>query len=244
MSSYDERAIGEMRIAICDDQLECQEQTLSAIKKCLQGVTARVDSFTGGITFLRAFKERAYDLVFLDIEMPEMDGITVAKNLRKLSKDAPIVFLTSHIEFALEGYEVNALRYLTKPVDLEKMQKVLAVVVDKMRQQRILWIKTDMGEQKLPVKDILFMEAQNQNILIYTAKDSYCVRYNMSDYETELAGDGFFRIHRGYLVSLPCIKSIGKGEITLANNIVLPVSRSKEKELKDALFQYVRKEAL
>ena len=69
------------------------------------------------------------------------------------------------------------------------------------------------------------------------------MRYNLSDYEKELASDGFFRIHRGYLVSLAHIKSTGKGEITLDNNTVLPVSRSKEKDLKEALFQYVRKEA-
>ena len=69
------------------------------------------------------------------------------------------------------------------------------------------------------------------------------MRYNMSDYETELGNDGFFRIHRGYLVSLSYIKSVGKGEITLVNSTVLPVSRSKEKELKEALFQFVRKEA-
>ena len=233
-----------MRIAICDDQVECQEQTLSAIKKCLQGTDARVDLFSGGNAFLRAFKEKPYDLVFLDIEMPEMDGITLSKKLRALNKDVPIVFLTSHIEFALEGYEVNALRYLTKPVDLEKLQKVLAVVIDRMRQQRILWIKTELGEQKLPINNIIFMEAQNQNILIYTTKQAYCVRYNLSDYEKELAGDGFFRIHRGYLVALSFVKSVGKGEITLVNSTVLPVSRSKEKELKEALFQFVRKEAL
>ena len=232
-----------MRIAICDDQDVCLEQTLSAIKKSLPCVDAHVDLFKRGAFFLRAFKDRPYDLVFLDIEMPEMDGITLAKRLRSLSKDVPIIFLTSHIEYALEGYEVNALRYLTKPVDPNKLRNVLSVVIERMRQQRILWIKTDMGEQKLLVKEILFMEAQNQNILIYTTKDAYCVRYNLSDYEKELAQDGFFRIHRGYLVSLAHIKSVGKCEITLDNTTTLPVSRSKEKELKDLLFQFIRKEA-
>lgn len=232
-----------MRIAICDDQAVCLEQTRSAVRKCLPAGEARIDLFKSGAAFLRQFKGCPYDLVFLDIEMPEMDGITVAKNLRKLHKDVPIIFLTSHIEFALEGYEVNALRYLTKPVALEKLRDVLSVVNERMRQQRILWIKTDMGEQKLFVKNILFLEAQNQNILIYTTKDTYCVRYNLSDYEKELAQDGFFRIHRGYLVSLSHIKSVGKCEITLDNGTVLPVSRTKEKELKEALFQHIRKEA-
>ena len=232
-----------MRIAICDDQEECLEQALFAIKKCLLGVDARVDLFKRGSLFLRAFMGRPYDLVFLDIEMPETDGITLAKKLRKLSKDVPIIFLTSHIEYALEGYEVNALRYLTKPVDPTKLRNVLSVVVERIRQQRILWIKTDMGEQKLLVKDILFMEAKNQNVLIYTATDAYCVRYNLTDYEKELAQDGFFRIHRGYLVSLAHIKSVGKCEIALDNTTTLPVSRSKEKELKELLFQFIRKEA-
>ena len=232
-----------MRIAICDDQEECLQQTLSAVRNCIPGVEAWVDLFKGGSAFLRAFQDRAYDLVFLDIEMPETDGITLAKNLRRLSKDVPIIFLTSHIEYALDGYEVNALRYLTKPVDPDKLRSVLSVVVERMRQQRILWIKTDMGEQKLLIKDILFMEAQNQNILICTKKDTYCVRHNLSDYEQELTQDGFFRIHRGYLVSLAHIKNVGKGEIRLDSNATLPVSRTKEKALKEALFQHIRKEA-
>ena len=87
------------------------------------------------------------------------------------------------------------------------------------------------------------MEAQNQNILISTKKDTYSVRYNLSDYEQELSQDGFFRIHRGYLVSLNHVKSVNKGEVTLTDDTVLPVSRSKEKELKNALFQHIRKEA-
>ncbi len=232
-----------MRIAICDDQTQCLEQTLAAVKKGLCGVDAHIDMFKGGMAFLRAFKSKPYDLVLLDIEMPELDGITLAKKLRMLSKEVPIIFLTSHIEYALEGYEVNALRYFTKPVDPEKLRSILSAVVERLRSQRILWVKTELGEQKLFVKDILFMESQNQNVLIYTAKASYTVRYNLSDYERELAKDGFFRIHRGYLVSLARIKSVGKGEITLTNDTVLSVSRNKEKELKEALFQHIRKEA-
>lgn len=232
-----------MRLAICDDQIEYLQQTDYAVRKLLQGEELLVDVFKNGNTFLKSFKNKPYDIVFLDIEMPEIDGITLAKKLRTISSDVYIVFLTSHIEFALEGYEVNALRYLTKPLDAGKLREVLSFVVDRMREQRVLWIRNDMGEQKLLIKDILFMEAQNQNILISTKKDTYSVRYNLSDYEQELSQDGFFRIHRGYLVSLTHVKSVNKGEVTLTDDTVLPVSRSKEKELKNALFQHIRKEA-
>ena len=194
-----------------------------------------------GLSFFKIFEP---DLVLLDIEMPKIDGISLAKELRKLHKDVPIVFLTSHIEYALEGYEVNALRYLTKPVSIPKLREVLSCVWQRMQKQRILWVKTELGDQKLPVREIVFMEAQNQNILIYTTGEVYSIRYNLADYQQELAADGFFRIHRGYLVSLGHVKSVGKCELTMDNGAVLPVSRAKEKELKEALFQYIQQEAI
>lgn len=233
-----------MRIAICDDQAECRHQAEQAIRNCLKGTDLLIDTFKDGMSFLRSSQKSSYDLVFLDIEMPEMDGITLAKRLRKLHNDVPIIFLTSHIEFALEGYEVNALRYLTKPVDMSKLREVLSYTLRQMQEQRIIWVKDDLCEKKIYIKDILYMESQNQNVLISTTTDTYSVRYNLSDYEEELRKDDFFRIHRGYLVSLGHVKSIGKGEVLLDDETILPVSRSKEKALKEALWHYIRKAAI
>ena len=233
-----------MRIAICDDQAECRHQAELAIRNCLKGTDLLIDAYKDGSSFLRNYKKSSYDLVFLDIEMPEMDGITLAKHLRKLHNDVPIIFLTSHIEFALEGYEVNALRYLTKPVDMSKLQEVLSHTLRQMQEQRVIWVKSDLSDKKILVKDILYMEAQNQNILIATTTDTYSVRYNLSDYEKELEKDDFFRIHRGYLVSLGHIKSIGQGEVLLDDGTALPVSRTKEKALKESLMQYIRRVAI
>ena len=232
-----------MRNAICDDLAQCRIRTENAIRECLKGIDYGLTVYKNGSDFLRDFAQKPFDLVFLDIEMPEIDGISVAHKLRSISPDVPIVFLTSHLEYAIEGYEVRALRYLTKPIDPKKLQEVLSYVLRQQQEQRALWIKTDYAEQKLLIKDIVYMEAQNQNILICTGTDSYSVRYNISDYETELKDDGFFRIHRGYLVSLQHIKSVGKSEVVLSCGTALPVSRSKEKALKEALFEYIRKEA-
>lgn len=232
-----------MRIAICDDENQCRRQAVQAINECIRSLDVLTDVFENGNAFLQAFQKNSYDLVFLDIEMPEMDGITLARKLRELSRDVPIVFLTSHIEYALEGYEVNALRYLTKPIQTQKLHELLAYVREQMQEQRTLWIKADMGEERILIKNILYLEAQNQNIIICTENKTYTVRYNLGDYETELAQDGFFRIHRGYLISLRHVKSLGKHELMLSENTVLPVSRTKEKALKEALFQYIREEA-
>lgn len=233
-----------MRIAICDDQAECRHQAEQAIRHCLKGTALLIDTFKDGLSFLRISKKSSYDLVFLDVEMPEMDGITLAKRLRSLNNDVPIIFLTSHIEFALEGYEVNALRYLTKPINITKLHEVLSYILRQMQEQRTIWVKSDLCEKKILVQDILYMEAQNQNVLISTASDTYSVRYNLSDYETELEAFNFFRIHRGYLVALGHIKSIGQSQVLMDNGISLPVSRTKEKALKEALLQYIRRVAI
>ena len=233
-----------MRIAICDDEPQCRQQAVQAVHACTRSLDILTDVFENGNAFLQSFRKNPYDLVFLDIEMPEIDGISLARRLRELSRDVPIVFLTSHIEYALEGYEVNALRYLTKPIQNDKLHELLGYVMERMQEQRTLWLKTDGGEERVPVKDILCLEAQNQNILIRTADREYTVRYNLGEYEKELSQDGFFRIHRGYLVSLRHVKSLGKHELTLSDGTVLPVSRTKEKPLKEALFQFIREEAI
>lgn len=233
-----------MRIAVCDDEAICRKQLSDAVDSVAGSLDIVTYCHENGRDFLKSFRENPCDLIFLDIEMPEMDGITVAREIRKLSNDVPIVFLTAHIEYALEGYEVNALRYLTKPVQQVKLKEILDHVSAKMQAQRVLWLKTDMGEERVPLADILFFEAQNQNVLVHTSAQDFTVRYNISDYEAELGDDGFFRIHRGYIVSLRRIKRVDGKEVTLDDGTSLPVSRTKEKELRDALFRHVREAAI
>ena len=233
-----------MRIAVCDDEERFRLDIKKHIDQIYNSLDVVVDSFSGGRELLAAFETRPYDLVFLDIEMPEMDGITLAKKLRVCSEKVFIVFLTGHVEYALEGYEVNALRYLTKPVQDDKLREVLRYVSDKMVEKKQILIKVDGEEHLIDVSDILYFEAQNQYIMIYTTDADYLVRYNLSDYENELKADGFFRTHRGYLVSLGKVKKIGKNEVIMEGNVTVPVSRSMMPKLKDALYAYVEGSAI
>ena len=103
-----------MRIAICDDEERYRIELKTILNKLLINADLNIDTFDDGNILADAFAASPYDLVFLDIEMPALDGITLAKKIRSRSENVFIVFLTSHIEYALEGYEVNALRYLTR----------------------------------------------------------------------------------------------------------------------------------
>ena len=232
-----------MRIAICDDEPQFLSDFRRITDRLYKSLDMLVDSFSGGAALLKQFRLRAYDLVFLDIEMPGMDGITLAEELRALSDKVSIVFLTGHIEYAIKGYEVNALRYLTKPADEEQIRAVIDRVLQKLENEKQIWIRTDEGDMRLRLPEILFIESQNQNVVINTASDSYSVRGNMSDYEERLTPEGFFRIHRGYLVSLSKVQRISGKEAVMEDGTVLPVSRSKEAKLREALFSFVRRDA-
>ena len=228
-----------MRIAVCDDEELFRIEFKNVLDKALVNVDYDIDTFSDGSSLYEAFLKEPFDLVFLDIEMPGIDGITLAKRLRAISENVHIVFLTSHIEYALEGYEVNALRYLVKPVDMNKLGEVLKYVQDKKNNSRQIMIREDGEDIVIDISDIIYMESMDKNVRIVTSKNEFVTRYNISDYEEELKNSGFLRIHRGYLISLSKVKKIVKNDVVMDGDISLPVSRSNLKALKDALYAYV-----
>ena len=226
-----------MRIAICDDEEIYRVELKTILDKLLANIDYDIDTFEDGSILCEAFSKEPYDLVFLDIEMPAVDGITLAKKIRSKSENVFIVFLTSHIEYALEGYEVNALRYLTKPVDTDKLREVLKYVLDKQgSNSHQIIIKEDGEDILIDINDVIYMESMNQNVRIVTSRGEHIIRYNIGDFEEELKNDGFFRIHRGYIVSLSKISRFAGKNVILEDNTSLPVSRSRCPKLKEMLF--------
>lgn len=232
-----------MRIAICDDEEMYRVQLKSVLDKILVNADYEIETFADGNRLEEAYSEAPYDLVFLDIEMPAVDGITLARRLRARSEKVFIVFLTGHVEYALEGYEVNALRYLTKPVDTDKLKEVIRYVQDKQGSGRQIIVKEDGEQLLIDIADVMYMESMNQNVRIVTTKGEHVIRYNIGDFEQQMAGDGFFRIHRGYLVALAKVKKLAKSDVIMEDGTALPVSRSNIKPLKDALYAYVEEAA-
>jgi two-component system response regulator LytT len=228
-----------MRIAVCDDEELFRIEFKTILDKVLVNSEYDIDTFSGGSSLYEAFLKNPFDLVFLDIEMPGIDGITLAKRLRAVSENVQIVFLTSHIEYALEGYEVNALRYLVKPVDMNKLSEVLKYIQDKKNNSRQIMIKQEGEDIVIDISDVIYIESLDKNVRIVTSKSEYITRYNISDYEEELKNSGFFRSHRSYLISLSKVKKIVKNDVIMDGDISLPVSRSNVKALKEALYAYV-----
>ena len=130
-----------MRIAVCDDEEKYRVHVKTELEKIVNSIDVVIDSFAQGEDLLKKIENKPYDIIFLDIEMPTMDGITIAKKIREQSENMELVFLTNHVEYALEGYEVNALRYLTKPVNPVKLQEVISYMIKREKNRKIIWVK-------------------------------------------------------------------------------------------------------
>ena len=230
----------ELKIAVCDDN-PADAKMLSALAERWSAEnehSALLRLFPSAESFLFEFEEnKNFDVLLLDVEMGRMNGVELARELRRQKSNAEIIFITTHTEFYGEGYEVDALHYLIKPVSQNKLFEVLDKAVFKLASaEPPLLISTGGETVRLEKKDVLYAEAFLHYISVYTQESEYRLKESMGDFENRL-GSGFFRCHRSYIVSLSQITKITRSSVTLSNGKELPLSRGKYDEINRA---YIR----
>ena len=232
-----------MKIAICDDektQIEYIENVLTEWSR-KEGHPFVLETYPSAESFLFAYEDsKDYDILLLDVEMGELSGIELAKRLRKDKSKAEIIFITSHFEFYGEGYEVDALHYLIKPIVPHKLMTVLDKAVEKLAEEPpYVVINCDSETIKLYEADMVYVESFLHYISIHTltraGEKEYRIKENISSFEQKLSCD-FFRIHRSILVSLKHIVRISRTAVTMENGIQLPLARGKYDQLNEAFI--------
>ena len=228
------------RIAICDDEQNQIEYITSIVASWSnhKGHSCEIRTFASAEAFLFEYEEdKAYDILLLDVEMKNMNGIELAKRIRKDNNRAEIIFITSHFEFVGEGYEVDALHYLIKPISAEKLTQVLTKAAEKISVEPPSVVISCEGETvKLYEADIRYVESFLHYIVIHTKDKEYKIKENMSVFENKVSDD-FYRIHRSYLVSLKHITRISRTSVNIGNT-ELPLSRGKYDDINRAFIQH------
>ena len=235
-----------MRIAVCDDERYFRDLITEKINEIYKDdIDMVIRTFEDGFDFLKNYYENidTYDMIFLDIEMENINGIDTAKEIRKLNKDVNIVFLTGHDEFAKDGYEVNAFRYLSKPIQEDKLIEAIESIKKKSDSVKKILLSSKGEEILIKIKEIIYMEAQNKDIYIYTIHNIYNEKNNLTHYEEILKNYGFFRVHRSYLINLDYVKSYTSNEIILDNEEKVYLSRLKYKSFKEHLYEHIKRTA-
>lgn len=215
------------KIAICDDnEVDCRyiEQMVQEWAEA-KSVSVRLDSFWSAEAFLFCYEEQKdYDILFLDIEMGQMNGVQLAKSIRKENDTVQIIFITGYSEYITEGYEVAALHYLMKPVSLQKLAQVLNRAVEKLaKNERMLFLEHSGEMVRIPLYEIQYLEVR-QNYVTIHGKQEYTVKKTLVEFENEL-DDRFFRTGRSYIVNLVYVQRVTKTEVWLADGAWIPLSR-------------------
>lgn len=220
-----------MKIAICEDEVVQLNYISSLINawKIARKTEIKVDSYSSAENFLFA-EISDYDLLILDVQMGEMDGISLAKEIRKTNQIVKIIFITAILDFISEGYEVDALHYLLKPVGEEKLFALLDKANITLPEEFIL-----IEQRKLNLKEIFYIESIGHKVKMKLECEELLVNKKFSDLliETKL-----FLCHRSFAVNISHIKNITKTDIILDNNEKIPVSRRLRKETCNAFTSY------
>lgn len=230
-----------VNIVICENDKNDQEFVKAKVVEILDdlNIEYEIKVYNSGDDLLEGY-DKYTDIILLDIQMDGLDGMETARKIREFDDNVEIIFITSFVEYALEGYEVNAYRYLLKPVKDENLRtSLINCLNDRNFVKRSIVIKEGDTRIKISLKDIMYIEVQGNDITVHTLKDTYRTKGTMSNFETEINSDMFVRCHKSYLVNLEYIKSIKRYTSILVNDEEVPLSRNKYKEIKDRFFEMI-----
>ncbi len=226
------------RFAICDDDSKYTSylEQLAARWARQVGAEADMERFPSAEAFLFRYEERRdFDVLLLDIEMAGMDGVTLARTVRKTNDDIQIVFITGYTEYIAEGYEVSALHYLTKPVDEEKFFQVLTRAVSRLaRNEPVLTLELPGETVRVPLGKIRWLGVSHNYVTIHADRD-YSVKRPLGELEREL-DSRFFRVGRSFVVNLGCIRRVTRTEAELASGERIPLPRGQYDKLNRAII--------
>ena len=231
------------RVVVCDDEKTALTMYVNLCRRiCAKhGIDVAIKEYDSGSDLMFDLEEPKFhntlDLLFLDISMPGMSGVEVAKEARKAGYTGVIIFVTASDEHYSDAFDIGAFHYIKKGDSAARFEEIFLKAVDMARtiNQKEISL-SGWGEiRKIKVNDISYFEVINRIIHVYYDEGEFQFQGNLSVLEQQLADAGFLRVHRNYLISLSHVESITFKYVLMTNGKELPVGRTRYSELKEAV---------
>ncbi len=231
-----------LSIAVCDDEIiECCNME-KRIKKMIEEmkIPCIIRQFRSGGELLQALE--SFDIVFLDIMMPEMDGMKTAQLFRKKASDKILIFVSSSREYVFEAYDVEAFQYLLKPVEDRKLKNVLqkAVLKTERRSQEFIIVSSQRQKKKLFLDDIYYFEIKGRIVDAHGPEGIFTYYEQMGELENKLQDKGFFRCHKSYLVNLKYVDGYNRQEAVLENGERIVIAKRRYEDFCQEVLKAMR----
>lgn len=228
------------QIAICEDEKLFAE---SLEKNCQRlcnklNIHTEITVCQRSVHFLNLFltKPQHFDLLLLDIVMDEVNGIELAKKIRAQNKKVTIIFVTSHTDFALQGYEVQAFHYLLKPVQYDLLEKLIYDDYQYRFQKESIVLASHLGTIRLQISDVVALETVNRKVAVYLLDQTLFYAGKLGDLVVKFPPELFIRCHQSFVVNIKNVRELNRTRIITVNKKLIPVSRSYQKVMQQAFL--------
>jgi len=238
-----------IRIAIAEDEREFREQCESYVRRYCeeQDVQAEVCAFEDGMDLLEAEERdgKPWNILFLDVQMRHLDGFRTAQKIREKDEEAVIIFITTLAQYAVRGYEVDAMDYLIKPVTYDQfcLRMMKALHRTARSEEHYLLLPTEEGKEKVAVSRIRYVDVDRHTLRIHTGERVYEMRQTIGKMEETLRPYHFSRCDQSALVNLRAVTRVGRDTVDIddgaGRTVTLPVSRSRKKPFLQELGAYL-----
>lgn len=230
-----------MKVAIVEDNNEYSETLKNYIEQYAKenSLNIALSIFPNGERIVNDFKAD-YDIIFMDIEMPVMDGIEASTKIREIDSECIIIFISNYTQYAIKGYAVNALDYLTKPLEYTLFKNTMSKAILKVqsKQNKSIFIQSSSETYRIDINEIIYIEVYKHRVTFHTTKDNYDMRGTLQDVEKQLPNNQFVRCNSGIIVNLKYVTGISKDSLVVFDE-ELPIARSRKKDVLNMLTRYI-----
>ena len=231
-----------MKILICDDEQQYVDELKIHIENFMQSRVADFTINTANNPQAVADSNEIYQLAFLDIQMNELNGISLAKNLKERNNKIVIFFVTSYNDYQDEAMDLRAFRFFEKPLNADRLYSGLEKAMEYIDESYVdFYVWTDNEHKQILVDDVIYVERGNRQVTLVTTQGNFTTRETFDEWCAILQNSFFYRVHKSFIVNLHYVTGYKYSELFVQNNVRIPIASRRQTDFHKFWFAYLRR---